>query len=160
MNRLESALKQSREIDPYLFAVFLFRVEPMHKPKDQAGRDLWETNLREIAGILRSILRPTDTLARFDPDTFYILIENVPNGEISIQIANRIQEILYRNVVDIGSKIKIPIRIGILLCDHGYENVDVVLSDAKYAQALAAAQGDEYANYYYQVSTRSHKAAS
>jgi diguanylate cyclase (GGDEF)-like protein len=160
MNRLESALKQSREIDPYLFAVFLFRVEQKHKTKNQAPTESWEDSLREIAGALRSMLRPTDTIARFDPDTFYILIENIPDGEISIRIANRIQEILYRKIADIGNKIKVPIRIGILLCDHGYENVDVVLSDAKYAQALAAAQGDEYANYYYQVSTRSHKAAS
>jgi hypothetical protein len=97
---------------------------------------------------------PPDTLVSFDWNLFYILIENIPNGEISIRIANRIQEILYRNIGDIGNKIKIPIRIGILLCDHGYENVDVILSDTKYAQALAIAQGNEYSKYYYQVSTK------
>jgi GGDEF domain-containing protein len=82
------------------------------------------------------------------------LIENIPNGEISIKIANRIQEILYRKITDIGNKIRIPIRIGILLCDRGYEKVDVVLGDAKYALALASAQGDEYSKYYYQVSAK------
>jgi GGDEF domain-containing protein len=116
--------------------------------------DDWEGILHEMADALRSILRPTDTLARFDSDTFYILIENIPNGKISIRIANRIQEILYRKITDIGSKIKIPIRIGILLCDRGYEKVEVVLGDAKYALALAIAQGDEYSEYYYQVSTK------
>jgi PleD family two-component response regulator len=154
MNRLASALNQSREIDPYLFAVFLFKVEPRYKGINQPNTFYWDSTLQEIAGTLKSILRPTDTLASFDRDTFYILIENIPNGEISIRIANRIQEILYRNIVDIGNKIKIPIRIGILLCDHGYENVDVILSDAKYAQALAIAQGDEYSKYYYQFSTK------
>jgi GGDEF domain-containing protein len=154
LNRLESSLKQSSEIDPYLFAVLLFKVEPRENIENRAGTYPWESVLREIAGTLRKILRPTDTLARFDPDTFYILIENIPNGEISIRIANRIQELLYRNIVDIENKIKIPIRIGILLCDHGYESVNVVLSDAKYAQALAIAQGDEYSKYYYQVSVK------
>lgn len=154
MNRLESALKQSREIDRYLFAVLLFKVEPANKIKNQGATYPWESILHEIAGTLRRILRPTDTLARFDPDTFYILIENVPNGEISVRIANRIQEILYRSIGGIGNKIKIPIRIGILLCDSGYENVDVILSDAKYAQVLASAQGDEYSKYYYQFSTK------
>jgi diguanylate cyclase len=154
MNRLESSLKQSKEIDQYLFAVLLFKLEPRNRIKKQPRDDDWESILHEIAGALKSILRPTDTLARFDTDNFYILIENIPNGEISIRIANRIQEILYRKITDIGSKIKIPIRIGILLCDRGYEKVDAVLGDAKYALALAIAQGDEYSEYYYQVSTK------
>ena len=114
----------------------------------------WESVLREIAEALKNMLRPTDTLARFDQDTFYILIENIPNGDISVMIANRIQERLYRNIPDIGNKIQIPIRIGILLCDSGYENTNEILSDAKYAQVLASAQGDEYSNYYYQFSVK------
>ena len=154
MNRLESSLKQSREIDQYLFAVLLFKLEQKTRIKNQAGTYDWESILREIADSLKSILRPMDTIARFDPDTFYILIENVPNGDILVRIANRIQERLYRNIVGIGNKIEIPIRIGILLCDSGYENIDVVLSDARYAQVLASAQGDEYSKYYYQVSVK------
>jgi diguanylate cyclase (GGDEF)-like protein len=153
-NRLESSLIQSREIDPYLFAVILFKVEPTNKIENPADVSVWESVVQEIAGTLRKILRPTDTLARFDPDTFYILIENIPNGEISLRIANRIQEILYRNIADIIHKIKIPIRVGILICDQGYENIDVILNDAKYAQVLAIAQGDEYSKYYYQFSTK------
>lgn len=154
MNRLESVLKQSKEIDQFLFAVFLFKLDPKNKIKNHADAQHWESILYEIAGSLKSILRPTDTLARFDHDTFYILIENIPDGDISIRIANRIQERLYRNIVDIGNKIKIPIRIGILLCDSGYENIDEILSDAKYAQVLANAQGDEYSKYYYQFSVK------
>ena len=83
-----------------------------------------------------------------------MLFENVPNGEILVTIANRIQERLNRNIPDLDNKIKIPIRIGILLCDQGYENTEVILSDAKYAQVLASAQGDEYSKYYYQFSTK------
>lgn len=152
-NRLESSLRQAREIENYLFAVLLFKLEPRRKAGDRAIHP-WESVLLEIASALRNILRPTDTIARFDPDTFYILIENIPNAEISAKIANRIQEILYRKITDIGDKIKIPIRIGILICDRGYEQVDMVLADAKYAQALAVAQGDDYSNYYYQVSAK------
>jgi two-component system CheB/CheR fusion protein len=153
-NRLETSLKHAKEIDQYLFAVLLFKLEQKHKSKNQAGASTWESVLQEIAGTLRGILRPTDTLARFEADTFYILIENVPDGEILIRIANRIQEILYRKTVDIAKKIQTPIRVGILLCDRGYGNVDAILNDAKYAQVLAVAQGAEYSQYYYQVSAR------
>ena len=156
--RLESALKQAREIDNGLFAVFLFKLEPSalvaRKGKENLRTNAWESVLREVAGNLRSILRPTDTIARFDPDTFYFLIENIPNGEVAVRVANRVQQILYRKITDIGEKIRVPIRVGILLCDRAYENVDVVLSDAKYAQMLASAQGDEYSKYYYQFSAK------
>ena len=154
VNRLESSLRQSREIDHYLFAVLLFKLERADRAGGKSGTYRWENTLHETSSSLRKILRPTDTIARFDPDTFYILIENVPSGETAVRIANRIQEILNRNVPDIGNKIKLPIRIGILVCDKGYESVDVVLSDAKYALTLAIAQGEEYSKYYYQVSAK------
>ena len=156
--RLESALRQSKEINPYLFAVFLFKLEPIARiartGKENMGADAWESTLREVAGNLRSILRPTDTIARFDRDTFYLLIENIPSGEVAVRIANRVQEILYRRIPEIKDKIRMPVRVGILLCDSGYEKVDVILSDAKYALALAAAQGEEYSRFYYQISAR------
>ena len=153
INRLESVLKQAREIDGYLFAVFLFTVDPKKK-KGQGDSQHWESTLREIAESLRVMLRPTDTLARFDPSSFYVLIENIPDGNISVMIANRIQTRLKQEIVDLENKIKMPFRIGILLCDKGYNHTDEILADAKYAQTLAIAQGDEYSKYYYQFSVK------
>ena len=103
---------------------------------------------------LKSLLRPTDTLARFNPNNFYVLIENIPNREVTTLIADRIQSRLYRDIVDIENKIKVPIRTGILLCDSGYNDTDEILADAKYAQSLASVQGDEYSKYYYQLSVK------
>ena len=129
MNRLESALKQAREIDQYLFAVFLFTVDPKNKIKVQVDTRYWENTLREIAESLKSLLRPTDTLARFNPNNFYVLIENIPNREVTTLIADRIQSRLYRDIVDIENKIKVPVRTGILLCDSGYNDTDDILAD-------------------------------
>ena len=92
MNRLESALKQAKEIDQYLFAVFLLTVDPKNKIKIQVNTRYWERILREVAESLRNLLRPTDTLARFKQNNFYVLIENIPNKEITTLIANRIQD--------------------------------------------------------------------
>jgi GGDEF domain-containing protein len=114
----------------------------------------WESILREIAELLKSLLRPTDTLARFNPNTFYMLIENIPNREVTTLIADRIQSRLYKNIPDIENKIKLPIRIGVLICDKGYNDTEKILADAKYALSLASAQGDEYSKYYYQFSVK------
>jgi diguanylate cyclase (GGDEF)-like protein len=153
INRLESALKQAQEIDGYLFAVFLFTVESKYGV-DRDGAQHLESTLHEIADSLRGMLRPTDTLARFDPNSFYVLIENIPNGEISIMIANRIQKRLNQEIMNLEDKIKMPFRIGILLCGDGYAQADQIIADAKYALALTKAQGDEYAKYYYQFSVK------
>ncbi len=154
LNRLESALKQAHEIDGYLFAVFLFTVDPKNKIKAQVDTRYWEHTLREIAELLKKLLRPTDTLAKFNPNIFYVLIENIPNEEVTTLIADRIQARLYRDIVDIENKIRVPIRTGILLCNNGYNNTDEILSDAKYAQSLASVQGDEYSKYYYRFSVK------
>ena len=161
-NRIESAIRRAREIDGYLYTVLLFSLEQQKKAKIQkrSASHMWESVLMEIAAALRTILRPTDTIARFDHDKFYILIEDVPNGEIAVRIANRIQQILYKDVPDIVGKIRLPIRIGVLLCDQEYDNVDMVLNDAKYSLTLAIAQGDEYAKYYYQVSSKKTKTST
>jgi diguanylate cyclase (GGDEF)-like protein len=157
-NRLECALKQSREVSSYLFGVFLFKLEPATRASresdDNATAESWDSALQEVAANLRSILRPTDTIARFEQDTFYFLIENIPSSEVAVRIANRVQDILYHRIRKIKGKIRVPVRVGILLCDSGYEKVDVILSDAKYALALATAQGDEYSRFYYQISAR------
>jgi len=148
IHRLESSLKQAKEIDGYLFAVLLFSVEPKNKLEKKADSENWVSVLREVAESFKNILRPTDTLARFDQDNFYILLEDISKGDISIVIANRIQEKLQQDIVDIENKIQFPIRIGILLCDSRYEKVDAVLNDASRARAQASAQGDEDSNYY------------
>jgi GGDEF domain-containing protein len=100
------------------------------------------------------MLRPTDTLARVGFNSFYVLIENIPNAKTSVMIANRMQQRLYQEIMGLGNKVKLPLRIGILLCNDGYSHTDQIIADAKYAQALAKAQGDEYANYYYQFSVK------
>ena len=100
------------------------------------------------------MLRPTDTLARFNPNTFYVLIENIPKEEITTLIADRIQARLYKDIEEIENKIRMPIRIGILLCDSGYNNTEEILADAKYAHSLAIAQGDDYSKYYYKFSVK------
>lgn len=154
LNRLESALKQAQEIDGYLFAVFLFTVEAKNKVKAQMDTRYWEVTLREIAEALKHMLRPTDTLARFNPNTFYVLIESIPDEEITTLIADRIQTRLSKDIDDIENKIKLPIRIGILLCDSGYNTTEEIIADAKYAQNLASAQGPDYSNYYYKFSVK------
>ncbi|HAV77505.1 MAG TPA: hypothetical protein DCX53_09165 [Anaerolineae bacterium] len=150
INRLNFALNQSIETKTYLFAVLLIKLDIKDQPKHQNR----ESVIREISQSFIGSIRPTDTIALFEQDKIYMLVENIINKNIPIMIANRLEKKLVENIVNIGSVIQIPIRIGILLCDSGYKNHDEILRDAKNALHLAEVQGEEYSKYYYQVSVR------
>ena len=82
MNRLDSLLKQSKENDQYFFAVLSFKLDQRHNLIDSLDSKQWVSTLREITKSLKSSVRPPDTFASFDQDNFYILIENIPDGDI------------------------------------------------------------------------------
>jgi len=143
MNRLDSSLKQSKENDQYLFAVLSFKLDQTHNLINSLDSKQWVSTLREIMKSLKSTVRPTDTFASFDQDNFYILIENMPNRDIPTMVATRIQEILGENLMGFGNKDQPPIGVGITLCDSSYENIDIILRDAKKAQSLASTLSGE-----------------
>jgi hypothetical protein len=71
-------------------------------------------------------------------------------------IAARIHEKLNKNLADLGNNVYFPIRIGVLLCDSGYENIDEILRDANTAQSLANAQGEVIYKFFDRASIRTN----
>ena len=136
INRLDFSLRQSREIEQYAFAVIAISLDRDNTVKNQFPIKRWISILRETAKTLKTSVGPTDTLARFDQDTFYILIENVSDKAIPGMIATRIFERLSKDLANLGNKVRFPIRIGVLFCDSGYENTDDIIAGAKRAQEL------------------------
>ena len=152
-NRLEDVLKQSKEIAPYLFAVLTINFDQNNSVKNQLDIRSWIAALRETAETLKTTVRPTDTVARFDQDNFYVLVENIANKDIPIMIASRIYKKLNEKLAALGNKLQFPVRVGILLCDRGYENIDEILRDAKTAQSSGKSQAGVFV-YYNHVSIR------
>lgn len=142
MNRLKSVIMRSKESDQYLYAILLMK---FHLVKDQVDIDpqLQQYVFREIAESIKNTVRPTDTIASFDQDNVYILIENVPNAEIPKRIANQIQPNINEDIEDIEKIMHLPVRIGILLCDNTYEKSEVILREVEAAYRKATDLGDE-----------------
>jgi two-component system, OmpR family, alkaline phosphatase synthesis response regulator PhoP len=142
INRLDFSLRQSKEIEQSSFAVIAISLDRDNEIKNQFNIKRWISILRETAKSLKTSVGPTDTLARFDQDTFYILIENLSEKTIPGMIATRIHKRLNKDLANLGNKVRFPIRIGVLLCDNRYENIAEILADAKQAQALPNARGN------------------
>ena len=100
----------------------------------------WIIVIRETAEALKVSVRPTDIVARFDLDNFYILIEDVMNKDLPLLVASRIYSTLNEKLAGLGKKVQFPIWIGILLCDSGYENIDEILRDTRTARSLRKPQ--------------------
>lgn len=148
INRLESSLKQSKEIPQYLFSLISINLDQDTNVKDQLNIKHWISVLRETAKTLKTVVGPADTIARFDQDNFYILLENIADKQGPIKTASRIHAGLKENLAQIEDKVRFPIRIGILLCDSSYESVDEILRDARTARSMASVQGEDFYKYF------------
>ncbi len=135
-HRLDSSLTQLIENDDCLFAILSFNLNQIHKQENILDIMIWEATLREMVESLKNTVRPTDTIASFDQDSFYILIDNIADEDIPMMVATRLEEMLNENLESIGYKDLSPIGVGITLCNNRYENINEILHFAKNAQSF------------------------
>jgi diguanylate cyclase (GGDEF)-like protein len=128
--RLDYALKSLKEKGQTQFAVLLLGPSQVEDDEKPFLKKYGEASIRQIAELLKSTVRPTDTVARFEHDHFFILIENVPNSEIPKMIAARIEYKLNLSPA-IDKEEKLGTSIGVLLCDDRYEHVYDIQRDIK-----------------------------
>ncbi len=108
----------------------------------------WISALRKTAETLKTTVRPTDTIARFDQDNFHNLVEDNPNKDIPGMVASHIRIKLNERLTDPGNKVQFPIGVSILLCDGGYENIDEILQDANTVRSLGKLQAEGSFEFY------------
>ena len=159
LNRLDSSLASLKSEGQRLFAVLALSPDRYELLSHQHGKRQADAFLRSLGESLRACVRPTDTVARFDGDHFYILIEQAPGLQIPDMIAARIQQRL-QNQPLAGSGSPINLNIGVLLCDDRYERVEDVVQDARaaYDRAHAAGPGSCLTFDHDSIHTRAHPA--
>jgi len=136
INRLEGALRSGKENQENLFAVILVSLDQEiidHDPQEKKQKKL---SNREIAGLIKASVRPTETIARFIQGQFYILVENIHGEGILAMIANRIQQALANHPLG-----KNPFGLGAILCDGAYADVNAILADVKSASVFSRKEG-------------------
>ena len=138
--RLEYALTSLKEKAQSLFAVVLVGPSQVEPTEKFLQKRYGQASVREIADVLKSSVRPTDTIALFEQDHFFILIENVPSAEIPKMIAARIELRLKSRPANEHEE-HIKASIGVLLCDDRYENLYDIQRDIKVVYSSAFADG-------------------
>jgi len=140
MARLRYALERARQLHENKFAVLYLDLGHSIKLDYLFGSEYNKRVLKDSAALLKTMLRPTDTIARLGGDIFSILIEDVSNPDMPILIASRLQQKIRKYLAKLENELELRANVGIVLCGEEYASVDDILHAAE--QALALAKSD------------------
>jgi len=140
LTRLAYALERARQLHHSTFAVLHLDLGQSSKIDYLFGKEYNKRVLQEMAGLLKTTLRPTDTIARFHGGVFLILIEDVSNHEMPILIASRVQSKIRKYLAKSENELQVRANVGVVLCGEEYQSVEEILRDAE--QALELAKSD------------------
>jgi diguanylate cyclase (GGDEF)-like protein len=140
LTRLSYALERAKQLHQNKFAVMHLDLGQSSKIDYLFGNEYNKRVLQDSAGLLKTILRPTDTIARFSGGVFLILIEDVNNHDMPILIASRVQSKIRKYLARSENELQVRANVGVVLCGEEYHSVDEILHDAE--QALALAKSD------------------
>lgn len=121
------------------YAVLFLDLDRFKNVNDSLGHSVGDGLLVSIAYRLRSILRPSDTVARLSGDEFAVLINDVISLRDAIQVVERIDELWNKEFSVQGHTIYTSASIGIVMAAERYAKPEQVLRDADLAMYRAKA---------------------
>jgi diguanylate cyclase (GGDEF)-like protein len=141
MEHLQKALQRSQRNPNYLFAVLFIDLDRFKIINDSWGHSVGDRLLIAISRILQKSCRELDTVARLSGDEFTILLEDLPDFQEAIAIAERVLEKLTATI-DLGShQVFTGASMGIVFSSTTYRNGIELLRDADIAMYRAKALG-------------------
>ncbi len=112
-DRLDQALARSERSDRSL-AVLLVDLDGFKQVNDTLGHDAGDQLLEEVAQRFNSVVRVSDTVARFGGDEFALMLEEIADHE-AVGLAQRLLEGLAQPVAVAGREVVLGASVGIVL---------------------------------------------
>jgi diguanylate cyclase (GGDEF)-like protein/PAS domain S-box-containing protein len=140
MDRLEMTLARLGR-EPTVAAVLVLDLDRFKEVGERFGDDAVDRLLVAVAGRLRSILRPSDTVSRFGSDEFAVLCPDLAHERDAVRLAERMTAGLATPFAVGGQEIVVSASIGIALTGSRTRRADSLLSDADSALQRAKHRG-------------------
>lgn len=139
LDRLQQ-VRLGSERTGHLHAVLFLDLDRFKFVNDGLGHDVGDELLLSVVDRLRSIMRASDTLARFGGDEFAILCPNIGNEVTALAVAERIQATLDAPFQLKAVELMATASIGIAIGDAATDGADL-LRDADAAMYRAKDDG-------------------
>lgn len=141
MDRLAMALNRQRRDKSHIMALMFIDFDRFKMVNDSLGHMAGDRMLVICSQRLKSVLRDTDTIARFGGDEFVILLEYLDDEAQAVLTAQRIEDQLSIPLELEGQDIFTSASIGIVFGNDTYEKPEDMLRDADIALYEAKATG-------------------
>lgn len=144
-----------------LLAVLFIDVDRFKIVNDSLGHHAGDDLLLQLAGRLRSVLRPADTVARFGGDEFVVLCEALDSEREAMTLAERVHGVFVRPFALTGHQgrdIYASASVGVALANGSATTAEALVRDAGTAMHHAKEQGGGRAEVF-DVETRRRSVA-
>ncbi len=146
MDRLEVALRRA-DRGEHRVAVLFLDLDRFKLINDSLGHDVGDQVLRAVADRLGSVMRASDTLARFGGDEFTVLCDDVTEEEDSLEVAQRLMMAMAQPLTLHSGEVFVSLSVGIALSGAG-DSGAVVLRNADIAMYRAKDRGPSRIEIY------------
>ena len=116
------------EAQPSDFALMLLDIDDLKKINDTHGHQVGTEVIQEVANVLRSVVRGSDSLARYGGDEFVVILREANQAGAQIVI-NRIREILGESSVS-APQLKLSVSVGVALFGEDGKSAEELLEAA------------------------------
>ncbi|HEY2813615.1 MAG TPA: EAL domain-containing protein [Acidimicrobiales bacterium] len=138
-DRLDRALARSTRSRDVL-TVMMVDLDGFKQVNDTLGHDAGDGLLRDVASRFATVIRTTDTLARFGGDEFVLLLEGSDEAHAS-SLADRLLDAISDPFSVAGRQLSVSASIGIVVHQGGPGDADELLRHADVAMYAAKEAG-------------------
>ena len=147
MDRLDVALRRLTRGHHQVAVIFL-DLDRFKLVNDSLGHDVGDRVLRAVADRLNSVMRSTDTLARFGGDEFTVLCDEVNGEDDALEVAQRLVRAMEQPLALDSGEVFASLSVGIALSKDGTESGAVLLRNADVAMYRAKGRGPSRIEVY------------
>jgi diguanylate cyclase (GGDEF)-like protein/PAS domain S-box-containing protein len=140
IDRLESALAVATR-DHHQLAVLFIDLDRFKLVNDSLGHEVGDRLLVDVTGRLRTVLGPTDVLARFGGDELTVLLHRVDDAAEAEAVAAALTDAMRLPFTADASEIFLTLSIGIVVSGGDPDDAGDLLREADLAMYLAKEQG-------------------
>jgi len=131
-DRLDLTIASSRRNNKK-FALIILDIDKFKKINDNYGHDIGDQMILYVGKKIESLLRKSDTIARFGGDEFLLLLPEIKDKQDAEKIAEKIFNTFQEKFMLGEKKLKVTVSMGIAIYpDHG-DNISTIIKNADLA---------------------------